>query len=62
MTSLLRMQVENARQRYTNLMGHGRNDITAQIVLEKVRQEIEKLERKIKDEDTTRQDDNTRAS
>ena len=62
MASLLESKLENARNRYTTLLKTKRNDMIARIVLERIEEEIQTLERGIKHEEEPRQEVATRSS
>ena len=59
MTSLLKNELNNAQQRYLNLLKTNRNDQIAKIVLNRMIIEIQTLERKVKHEEEPRQEINT---
>lgn len=62
MTSLLQYQLENEKQRHAQLLKTGRNDAVAIIVLERVKKEIQQLEKRVRHEESTRKEIATCAS
>lgn len=62
MASMLKIELENAQNRHTTLIKTGRKDIIAQIVLDRIQQEITSLERSIRNEEESRQEVTSRAS
>jgi hypothetical protein len=62
MTCLLKIQLENARNRYETLIKTRRSDTVARIVLDRMKEEINSLERSIRDEEKPRKEVGARAS
>lgn len=62
MTDLIKLELINLKDRYEALKNQGRKDTVALIVLNRMQQEIEQLQKKVTHEEKPRQEVTTRAN